>query len=46
MAKKKGFEPIRQKSVDESIKLVEKASAPLGDVRRMESADRRHPDHV
>ena len=41
MAKKKGFEPISQKRIDESIKLVAKASAPLGDVRRMESADRR-----
>ena len=43
MAKKKnvkGFLPITQKQIDESIKLVAKASAPLGDVRRMETADR------
>ena len=42
MAKKlKGFQPITQKQIDESIKLVEKASAPIGDVRRMDPASRR-----
>ena len=44
MAKKrnvKGFQPITQKQTDESIKLVAKASAPLGDVRRMDPTTRR-----
>jgi hypothetical protein len=39
--KLKGFQPIAQRQIDESIKLVAKASAPLGPVRRMDPVTRR-----